>query len=713
VPETLEKTLVAAVIRQMPEGVIIAEAPGGRVLAVNASVERILGPGFDYKGFHEDGSAFLSHEWPLARSLSTGQTIEREDVRIVRADGTRHVIRASSAPIRDSDGAIIAAVVTFFDVTAERRERDALALLTDISALSEPLRADETLRRIASASVPKFADIVFVYIVDADGPELRRHEFAAADPEKRELVHEMWRRFPPTTGPLQAVLTTGKSQLVPHVEPEAWAAIENEEQRALLRQLGVRSVVNVAMRASGQTWGVMSFIRTSDDRAFDELDLLVAEELGGRGAEAVEKSRLFEREREQRVRAERSAERIQNLQALGSALATSLTMDAVADVVIDVLSRVLTASGIVLARVDDDEATLTIIRAIGYPSDTIERFRAMPLDSELPLTRALATNAAIWMRNREERVMAAPLLASVPTKHAAWAALPIELHGRALGTIGLSFAEPQPFADEERNFLMSIAGQCAIALERARLFESERNAREEAERASRAKDEFLAILSHELRTPMTTVIGWADFLKMTHAANKELIGPIDALRNSAGVQAKLVDDLLDVSRIIAGKLSVRRVDTELTGIVRGAVDDVRITAGEKGVALECNLPDEPLKIEGDPDRLRQIVTNLLVNAVKFTPAGGTVTVSVFDEPDAEVIEVKDTGEGITPEFLPHVFDRFRQASVGDSRRHSGLGLGLSIVEHLVHRHGGTVRAESEGVGRGARFTVRLPKFGVR
>jgi len=690
----LQKSLLEAVIRDMPEGVIVAEAPSGKVLVANESVLRILGD--DYE---------LGSEWPVQRVLA-GETIDRQDI-VVRGETTT-IVRCTAAPIRDEHGRVVAAVVTFFDVTTERRERDALAMLTDISAMADSLRAEETLQRIASMAVPKFADLAAVHLLDEKG-NLQRHEFAATDPVLRDVVTQIRERHPLPIEAMRAVIEHGRSQLIAAVGADYWKNFEDAEHRELLKRIGIRSLINVAMRASGKTWGVMTFVRTTNDRPFDELDVLIAEEIAGRSAEAVEKSRLFEREREHRLRAELSAKRIESLQLLSSSLGSALTTDDVLDVVIRVLTRVLTARGVVLALVDEKRNAIELVRAAGYANAAIDRFRTIPLDSVLPLARAAATRTAIWMRTRSERPMFPHLLDAQQTPFAAWAALPVEIHGRALGAIGLTFDREQTFAEEERNFLLSIAGQCAIALERAHLFDSERRAREEAERASAAKDEFLAILSHELRTPMTTVIGWADFLKMTRADDEELIGPLDALRSSAKVQAKLVDDLLDVSRIIAGKLAVNKKDIELTSIVRRVIEDAQLSAREKGVDLESDLPVEPLTIHGDPDRVRQIVSNLLVNGIKFTPRGGLVTVIVRDRGDMAEIAVRDTGEGISPEFLPHVFDRFRQGSVGDSRRHAGLGLGLSIVQHLVNRHGGTVRAASEGLGRGACFTVNLPK----
>ena len=287
--------------------------------------------------------------------------------------------------------------------------------------------------------------------------------------------------------------------------------------------------------------------------------------------------------------------------------------------------------------------------------------------------------------------------------------IPMRTSGHTFGVIVFGLTrEGRSYDSFDLLVAEEIANRAATAIEKARMFEAERRAREEAERASRGKDEFLAVLSHELRTPMTTVIGWADFLKMTHGDDPELAGPIDSLRTSARVQAKLVDDLLDVSRIITGKLSVRKADMELVGVVRAAVEAMTLTAQTKNVPIALTAPGEAIPMSGDATRLQQAVTNLLANAVKFTPSGGHIDVTVSRQANEARIVVQDTGEGIDPDFLPHVFDRFRQASSGDSRRYSGLGLGLSIVQHVVQLHGGTVRAESEGPGKGARFVVTLP-----
>ncbi|HEY0140759.1 MAG TPA: ATP-binding protein [Thermoanaerobaculia bacterium] len=714
---TLHRQLLDAVIRQMPAGVIVAEVPTGRIIALNESAHTIwrrtapqsqsVDEYASYEGFHPDGRPYRPDEWPLARAILHNEVVQREEVRILRGDGTYGVIRISAAPIHDEAGQTVAAVVTFIDITDDRRERESLAILGAASAIvGESLDSGETVRRLARLAVPGFADAAFVYLL-SDTMRLQRTEAAAADPELKARLNALWERFPPSPEPLQHVLESGTVQLHEQLTEADWETIADPEQRRMLRELGFTSVINVPLRVSERIYGVMTFVRVDATPNFDRHDVALAEEIGRRAAAALEKSVFFEAEREHRLRAETSERRIADLQSLTSALATAITIDDVANRITNVLERVVGARGIVLVIRDETRDVVRVVRAVGFDEATVEGFREMPLHSQLPLTMAVATARPIWKRNRAEFVLNAPILESVPTTSRAWAALPLGLDGHAIGAVGFSFSEEQPFDEDDQNFLLGIAGQCAIALERARLFESERHAREEAERASRAKDEFLAILSHELRTPMTTVIGWADFLRMTHADDPEITGPIDALRNSARLQAKLVDDLLDVSRIIANKLTIRVAETDLSTIARHAIEDVRMSAERKGVELGEML-DERVPISGDPDRLRQIVTNLLVNAIKFTPAGGRVTVQVQYVDGWAELRVSDTGEGISPEFLPHVFDRFRQASVGDSRRHSGLGLGLSIVQHLVERHGGTVGASSEGLGKGATFTVRLP-----
>ena len=228
--------------------------------------------------------------------------------------------------------------------------------------------------------------------------------------------------------------------------------------------------------------------------------------------------------------------------------------------------------------------------------------------------------------------------------------------------------------------------------------------------ANRAKDVFLATLSHELRTPLTPVLGWVNLLRASGAAGDPhlLAQGLEAIDRNARLQARLIDDLLDISRIVSGKLRLEWEVVDLCQVVEAAAETVRGSAAEKGVRLEVESPEAPLVVRGASVRLQQIVWNLLANAVKFTPPAGLVSLRLTREGREARVVVEDTGSGIAPEFLPHVFDRFRQADGSTTRQHGGLGLGLAIVRALADLHGGRVSAESEGAGRGSRFTFALP-----
>jgi PAS domain S-box-containing protein len=243
--------------------------------------------------------------------------------------------------------------------------------------------------------------------------------------------------------------------------------------------------------------------------------------------------------------------------------------------------------------------------------------------------------------------------------------------------------------------------------ERAALLVRERDARRHAEEADRLKDEFLATLSHELRTPLTSILGWASMIR-----NGEVEGPsaeraIETIERNARSQARLIDDLLDVSRIITGNLRLELNPLNLAPIVEAAVDALRPTADAKGLDLKTEFSSACL-VRGDANRLRQVIWNLLSNAIKFTSRGGSVQIVLECVEGLVRLKVSDTGEGISTEFLPYVFDRFRQAEGSISRRQGGLGLGLAVVRHLVELHGGNVSAESGGLGSGSTFTVDLP-----
>jgi signal transduction histidine kinase len=247
--------------------------------------------------------------------------------------------------------------------------------------------------------------------------------------------------------------------------------------------------------------------------------------------------------------------------------------------------------------------------------------------------------------------------------------------------------------------------------ERARLLAREQQARREAEAASRDKDALLAMAAHDLRVPLGAILGWIQLLRLEKSQSKDFVQALDSIERNAMLQARLIDDLLDVSRIANGNLQLDRRGIKLSSVVERAVDTVRPVANIKGIWLQAALDPDADDVFGDPNRLQQVVWNLLANAIKFTPDGGQILISARRAGSNVQLAVSDTGKGISPDFLPYVFDRFKQGDAS-AERTGGLGLGLAIARHIVELHGGTIRAYSEGPERGAVFTVELPLVAV-
>jgi PAS domain S-box-containing protein len=245
-----------------------------------------------------------------------------------------------------------------------------------------------------------------------------------------------------------------------------------------------------------------------------------------------------------------------------------------------------------------------------------------------------------------------------------------------------------------------------IQIKREQILKQEQAARAKAEKANRIKDEFLAVLSHELRTPLTPILGFTQLLQENHLDQNNTKQALTIIERNVRLQARLIDDLLDIARILRGKLILKTEPVNLSIAIKSAIETVQAAANFKSIQLEQKLP--PLIVSGDSIRLQQIIWNLLSNAIKFTPHGGRVTISVEPVEELAQITVTDTGKGINPDFLPHIFEYFRQEDASITRKHSGLGLGLAIVHYLVEAHGGTITADSLGESQGATFTIRLP-----
>jgi signal transduction histidine kinase/ActR/RegA family two-component response regulator len=298
----------------------------------------------------------------------------------------------------------------------------------------------------------------------------------------------------------------------------------------------------------------------------------------------------------------------------------------------------------------------------------------------------------------------------------AYVAVPLMREGRWVASLWASDDRPRQWTREEVSLLQSVAERTWTAIEklraeaeRERLLHSVQEARDAAEKANQLKDEFLATLSHELRNPLNVILGYSELLLRMREIEQSprLLQMGEALRRNAQSQSQLINDLLDLSRLQRGKISLNQETVSLPAIIDNAVETVRGDAAAKGIQIRLNVGDQLLLVEGDRLRLQQIAWNLLNNAVKFTPAGGSIGIDVHNDDGSAVPMVSDTGQGIDPSFLPHVFEMFRQADGSNRRLHGGLGIGLALVRQLVQLHGGTISAESAGPNKGSRFTVSL------
>jgi len=369
-----------------------------------------------------------------------------------------------------------------------------------------------------------------------------------------------------------------------------------------------------------------------------------------------------------------------------------------------------------------DSDTLILMTQTGFEEPVLELFECSNGDSACGVALQSKQRVVVENINDSEIYSGKPSLDAM--RHAdvlAVESVPlISSAGKALGIISTHFSNAHRPSEQELRLMDLLARQTADYLERKRveaereqLLAREHELRETAEEANRLKDEFLAIMSHELRNPLNVILGYAELLlRMDEIKSApHLHRMADAVKRNAVAQSKLIRDLLDLSRLRSGKLELNRETVSPVASIENAIETVRMDAEGKGVAIKVEAPDDALFVRADPVRLEQIIWNLLNNSVKFTPAGGLITVRLEEENEEIVLTVSDNGQGIDSSFLPHIFEIFRQADPGTSRAQQGMGIGLAVVQQLVELHGGSVAAYSAGVGQGATFTIRLPRSG--
>ena len=407
------------------------------------------------------------------------------------------------------------------------------------------------------------------------------------------------------------------------------------------------------------------------------------------------------------------AARTNRLHGLTAALSEAVTVKAVAEAVVKQGKIAAGAtSGEVALLLDAGSAFETVHSDVGG-EHSWEGAR-FPAEVGLCATHVVQTRQPVFIGSFAEWQQRYWRSASIAADggYVSSATLPLLVSGQAMGVLAFHFTAPVKFDEEYQAFLVSIAQHCAQALDRARLYETAQKARTEAEAANRLKDEFVSIVSHDLRTPLNAMLGWTALLQKGTLAPSIIARALRSIHDNATRQAKLIDDLLDFSRIIGGRMSLDREEIDLRDLLRNVIESMVPATAAKRIELQFSAAPDAIVL-GDLHRLEQVFFNLLGNAVKFTEEGGRIEVGVKCTDGHVEASVADTGIGIDPEFLPHVFDRFRQADSTTTRVHGGVGLGLSIARQLVEAHQGTISVASDGKDCGSTFTVRLPMVSRR
>ncbi len=423
---------------------------------------------------------------------------------------------------------------------------------------------------------------------------------------------------------------------------------------------------------------------------------------------AEENERRLAAERAAREAAEAGLRGLRQVHRAAVALSRAATPEDMAAVIASDCAPEVGAEGAAVFMLTDDGGGLRLIGLSGHPDGGIPRDAILPLDADRPACIAARTREPFFFESLAEVAARFPSIAGEvrASGFRAGVTLPLVARGALIGVLGFLYSRERTFDDADRSLHLTMSELSAQALERARLFAAERRARSDAEDASRAKDEFLAMLGHELRNPLAPISTAVQLMKLRNESLRER----EVIERQLRHLSTLVDDLLDVARIARGKLDLVKHTVEIADVLAKAVEMASPLLEQRGHELEIRAPSTGLQVDADPLRLAQVVSNLLTNAAKYTPPRGHVQLVAERERDEIVIRVRDDGEGISAELLPRVFDMFVQGKRTFDRSEGGLGLGLALVKNLVALHGGTVSASSAGRGAGSEFVVRLAAF---
>ena len=673
------------------------------------------------EGMHPDDSAAYRD---VVASAVAGRQPFVVEYRRRRADGTWRWVLDSGVPRLAGDGALTGYIGSCIDITdrkqveleqeqllareaAARAEAEAAAerarfLAEATSLLASALDYQQTLATLARLAVPRIADMCAVDMVDASGA-VDRVALVHVSPAKEAAVREARARFGYPSGSLVArVLASGEPILRAEMtEADLRETAPEAEHHRVFRELGVASAIVAPIAARGRVIGALTLHTRDSGRHYTATDLALATDLAARAALAVENARLFGDSEARRREAEALAD-------VAHVLAEGLQPDVVARRVAEKARTLLGAEAACLFRREESG----LLRAIAVAGDLGPLFVlgteirpgagavGLAVLERCPVATAdiLADDRLVLTPDMRERVSAARFRSVL--------AVPFLEEGQVAGVFAMADVQGRVFTDEEKRLAESFGDQAGLALANARLYAAEQAARTQAEALNRSKDEFLAMLGHELRNPLGAIATASQVLTRLGDAEPRAVRARGIIANQVRHLARLVDDLLDVARVASGKIVLDVKGLDLGQQVESCASAF-MSAG-RGAQHRIEVDCASAWVAADATRIDQVTTNLLANAIQYTPADGRVRVSVAREDAHAVLRVQDTGVGIGPELLPRVFDLFTQGETALDRTRGGLGIGLTLVRRLVELHGGTVEAASPGVGRGSTFTVRLP-----
>lgn len=702
-----------AAIVESTDDAIVGKDLNGIITSWNLAAERMFG----YTSEEAVGRSIMmiipperrAEEDLIMTGIKAGRGIELETVR-VHKDGSQVDIALTVSPLKSDGGRIIGASKIARDISARRRAETELGELH--RGLTTLVGASASLLQTPDADSVRSATLNIAHqLLEADGYALWllddtrvwriiKSDGISADFSGRSIETQ------DAASPAASVLLT---EALPVEDVGAMSLLA--AQRHLYEREGVQSMLVCPMRIGPSGAGTLVFYYRAR-HAFNRVEVQTAQALANLSAAALNTADLYEGQRKGREMAESAGRHAAFLANAASVLSESLdyqqTLGAVARLAVpdiadfcavDIITEGGTLERLAIAHVDSAKLELVRMLERHYPTAPevpggvryVTRTAQPAVFEKIPLETLLSIG-----RNDEHRRLLETLGVC------SYMCVPLASPSGTFGAMTFAFAESgRHYAKEDLTFAQEVAARASLAIENARAYKR-------TQEANRLKDEFLATLSHELRTPLNAILGYAQMLKSQMLRGQQASQAVDIVTRNAEGLRQIIDDVLDVSRIVAGKIRLNVKPTDIVSILRASIATVRPAADAKGVALQLGCQKARLMVSGDPDRLQQVAWNLLSNAVKFTPRGGRVQARLAEVDGHVELQITDTGQGIEADFLPHVFERFRQADSRFSRDHGGLGLGLSIVREMIQLHGGNVSAASEGPGKGSSFVVRLP-----